>query len=107
MNTGFGNIMKQAQEFQDRLQKVQEEIAATDVTGEAGAGLVSVIMNGRHEVTKVTIDHGLWLEDKEMVEDLIAAAVNDAARKVERMTKDKMTDLTAGLGLPPGFKLPF
>jgi hypothetical protein len=107
MNTGFGNIMKQAQEFQAKLQKVQEEIAATEVTGEAGAGMVKVIMNGRHEVNKVTIDPGLWTEDREMVEDLIAAAINDAAKKVERMTKDKMTDLTAGMGLPPGFKLPF
>jgi len=107
MNTGFGNIMKQAQEFQARLQKVQEEIAATEVTGEAGAGLVKAIINGRHEVAKVTIDQSLWHEDKEMVEDLIAAAINDAARKVERMTRDKMADLTSGLGLPPGFKLPF
>lgn len=107
MNTGFGNIMKQAQEFQTRLQQVQEAIAATEVTGEAGAGLVKVVMNGRHEVSKVTVDQGLWTEDKGMVEDLIAAAVNDAAQKVERMTRDKMTDLTAGMGLPPGFKLPF
>ena len=107
MNTGFGNIMKQAQEFQARLQKVQDEIAATEITGEAGAGMVKVIMNGRHEVNKVTIDPGLWTEDREMVQDLIAAAINDAAKKVERMTKDKMTDLTAGMGLPPGFKLPF
>ena len=107
MNTGFGNIMKQAQEFQTRLQQVQEAIAAAEVTGEAGAGLVKVVMNGRHEVKKVTVDQGLWAEDQQMVEDLIAAAVNDAVKKVENLTRDKMDGLTAGLGLPPGFKLPF
>jgi hypothetical protein len=107
MNTGFGNIMKQAQEFQTRLQQVQEAIAAAEVIGEAGAGLVKVVMNGRHEVKKVTVDQGLWAEDRQMVEDLIAAAVNDAVKKVENLTRDKMDGLTAGLGLPPGFKLPF
>lgn len=107
MNTGFGNIMKQAQEFQAKLQKIQEEIAATEVTGEAGAGMVKVVMNGRHEVNKVIIDPGLWSEDRDMVEDLIAAAVNDAVKKVERATSERMADLTAGMGLPPGFKLPF
>ena len=99
--------MKQAQEFQSNLQKIQEQIAGTEVTGESGAGMVMVIMNGRHEVKRVDIDAGLFSEDKEMVEDLIAAAVNDACQKVERMTRDMMSDLTAGLGLPPGFKLPF
>ena len=107
MNTGFGNIMKQAQEFQTRLQKVQEEIAACEVTGEAGAGMAQVIMNGRHEVNRIIVDPALWTEDREMVQDLIAAAVNDAVKKVERMTREKMSDLTAGMGLPPGFKLPF
>lgn len=107
MNTGFGNIMKQAQEFQTRLQQVQEAIAAAEVIGEAGAGLVKVVMNGRHEVKKVTVDQGLWAEDRQMVEDLIAAAVNDAVKKLENLTRDKMDGLTAGLGLPPGFKLPF
>ena len=107
MNTGFGNIMKQAQEFQANLQKIQEEIAATEVTGESGAGMVKVVMNGRHEVKYIQIDDSLFNNDKEMVEDLIAGAVNDAGKKVESMTREKMSGLTAGLGLPPGFKLPF
>lgn len=107
MNSGFGNIMKQAQEFQANLQKVQDEIANSEVTGESGAGLVKVVMNGRHEVKRVNIDNSLFNDDREMVEDLIAGAVNDANKKVENMTREKMSDLTAGLGLPPGFKLPF
>lgn len=107
MSNGFGNIMKQAQEFQANLQKIQEQIAGTEVTGESGAGMVKVIMNGRHEVKRVDIDASLFADDREMVEDLIAAAVNDACQKVERMTRDKMSELTAGMGLPPGFKLPF
>jgi len=107
MNTGFGNILKQEQEFQSSMQKIQEEIGNTEVTGEAGAGMVKVIMNGRHEVKRVDIDANLFTEDKEMVEDLIAGAVNDAGKKVENMTREKMSELTSGLGLPPGFKLPF
>lgn len=107
MSNGFGNIMKQAQEFQSNLQKIQEQIAGTEVTGESGAGMVKVIMNGRHEVKRVNIDAGLFGDDRGMVEDLIAAAVNDACQKVDRMTREKMSELTAGMGLPPGFKLPF
>ncbi len=104
---GMGNLMKQAQKMQDEMQKLQEELANAEVTGEAGAGLVRVIMTGRHDVKKVEIDPSLFEEDKEMLEDLLAAAVNDAVRKVEANSKEKMGELTSGLGLPAGMKLPF
>ncbi|ELU00505.1 hypothetical protein CAPTEDRAFT_89601 [Capitella teleta] len=104
---GMGNLMKQAQKMQDDMQKLQEELANAEVTGEAGAGLVKVIMTGRHDVKKVEIDPSLFEEDKEMLEDLLAAAVNDAVRKVEANSKEKMGELTSGLGLPAGMKLPF
>ena len=107
MKGGFDNIMKQAQKMQEHLQKAQEEIANLEVTGESGAGLVKVIMTGRHDVKRVAIDPGLLKEDKEMVEDLVASAVNDANRRVEACTRDKMAGLTAGISLPPGMKLPF
>lgn len=107
MKGGFDNIMKQAQKMQENLQKAQEEIANMEVTGESGAGLVKVIMTGRHDVKRVEIDPGLLKEDKEMVEDLVAAAVNDANRRVEACTRDKMAGLTSGISLPPGVKLPF
>lgn len=107
MKGGFDNIMKQAQKMQENLQKAQEEIANMEVTGEAGAGLVKVTMTGRHDVKRVVIDPTLLQEDKEMVEDLVAAAVNDANRRLESMTRDKMAGLTAGINLPPGMKLPF
>ncbi|MCR5085157.1 MAG: YbaB/EbfC family nucleoid-associated protein [Succinivibrionaceae bacterium] len=103
----MGNMMKQAQMMQERLQKIQEEIAASEVTGEAGAGLVKVTMNGTHEVRKVSIDDSLMGDDKDMLEDLIAAAVNDANRRVDESSKSKMEALTAGVKLPPGFKMPF
>lgn len=104
---GMGNLMKQAQKMQEDMQRIQEELANAEVIGESGAGLVKVIMNGRHDVKDVQIDPSLMKEDKEMLEDLLAAAVNDAVRKVEENSKDKMSDLTAGMGLPPGFKMPF
>ncbi|WOG29960.1 YbaB/EbfC family nucleoid-associated protein [Endozoicomonas sp. 8E] len=104
---GMGNLMKQAQKMQEDMQRIQEELANAEVTGESGAGLVKVIMNGRHDVKDVQIDPSLMQEDKEMLEDLLAAAVNDAVRKVEENSKDKMSGLTAGMGLPPGFKMPF
>ncbi|GHB12232.1 YbaB/EbfC family nucleoid-associated protein [Modicisalibacter luteus] len=104
---GMGNLMKQAQEMQEKMQKVQEEIAQSEVTGEAGAGMIKVVMNGRHDVSKVEIDPGIMDEDKEMLEDLLAAAVNDAVRKVETSSRAKMEEATAGLNLPPGFKMPF
>jgi DNA-binding YbaB/EbfC family protein len=107
MKSGMGNIMKQAQQMQDNLQKAQNEIANLEVTGESGAGLVKIIMTGRHDVKRVVIDPSLMNDDKEMLEDLLAAAVNDANRRVEETTQNKMSELTAGLGLPAGIKLPF
>jgi hypothetical protein len=104
---GIGNILKQAQQLQTSMQKAQEELANVEVTGEAGAGMVQVVMTGRHDVRRVTIDPSLLSEDREMLEDLVAAAVNDAVRKVERTVQERMSGLTAGLGLPGGLKLPF
>lgn len=104
---GMGNLMKQAQEMQARMQKAQQEIAQMEVTGEAGAGLVKVTMTGKHDVRRVELDDSLMQEDKEMLEDLLAAAVNDAVRKVETTSSAKMNALTAGMPLPPGFKMPF
>jgi len=107
MKSGMGNIMKQAQQMQENLQKAQNEIANLEVTGESGAGLVKIIMTGRHDVKRVVIDPSLMNDDKEMLEDLLAAAVNDANRRVEETTQNRMSELTAGLGLPAGIKLPF
>ncbi len=103
----MGEMMKKAQEMQQKMQQIQEEAANATATGEAGAGMVKVTMSGRHDVRKVEIDSSLLQEDKEMLEDLLAAAVNDAVRRVEQMSKDKMAELTAGIPLPPGFKMPF
>ena len=103
---GLGNLMKQAQEMQKNLQATQEEIAKMEVTGEAGGGLVKVIMTGKHELVKVEIDDSV-MDDKEMVEDLVAAAVNSAVRKVEEVTAEKMGGLGEGLNLPGGMKFPF
>lgn len=107
MKGGMGNIMKQAQEMQEKMQRVQEEVAQAEVLGEAGAGMVKVTMNGRHDVSKVDIDPSVMEEDKELLEDLLAAAVNDAVRKVEANSRAKMEEATAGLNLPPGFQMPF
>lgn len=107
MKGGLGNLMKQAQEMQSKMQKAQEELANMEVTGESGAGLVKVVMTGRHDVRRVDIDPTLMGDDKEMLEDLIAAAVNDAVRKIEKTNQDNMANMTSGLNLPPGFKLPF
>ncbi len=106
---GMGNMMKQAQQMQERMQKAQEEIASLEVTGEAGAGMVKVTMYGNHNVKRVNIDPSLFgdEDDREMLEDLIAAATNDAVRRVEDASKDKMAGVTGGMGLPPGFKMPF
>src|SRR5690606_19820866 len=104
---GMGDMMKQARQMQEKMQKLQEEIASSEVTGQSGAGMVTVTMTGRHDVRRVQIDPSLLSEDKEMLEDLIAAAVNDAVRRVETASRDKMQALTAGMGLPPGFKMPF
>ncbi|BBB25667.1 YbaB/EbfC family nucleoid-associated protein [Amphritea japonica] len=107
MKGGMGNLMKQAQKMQADMQKAQEEIAKAEVNGESGAGLVKIVMNGRHDVRSVAIDESLMEEDKEILEDLIAAAINDAVRKVESTTQEKMASVTGGMGMPPGFNMPF
>jgi DNA-binding YbaB/EbfC family protein len=104
---GLGDLMKQAQQMQEKMQSMQEEIARSEVQGESGAGLVKIVMTGRHDVRSVSIDDSLLSEDKEVLEDLIAAAMNDAVRRVEENQKDKMSQLTAGIPMPPGFKFPF
>jgi DNA-binding YbaB/EbfC family protein len=107
MKGGIGNLMKQAQAMQANLQKAQEELAKMEITGESGGGLVKVVMTGRHDVKRISIDDSLLKEDKEMLEDLVAAAINDAVRAIEKKSKETMSGLTAGMGLPGGFKLPF
>lgn len=107
MKGGLGNILKQAQKMQAEMQKAQDELAGTQITGQSGGGLVSVVMTGRHEVLRVAIDGSLLQGDKEMLEDLVAAAVNDAVHKVQAASQEKVAGLTAGLGLPPDLKLPF
>ena len=104
---GMGNLMKQAQKMQEQMQEAQAKLAEAEVTGESGAGLVKVTMNGRHDVKRVELDDSVMEEDKEMLEDLLAAAVNDAVRKIEANSQDQMSKMTAGMGLPPGMKLPF
>ncbi len=106
MKGGIGNLMKQAQKMQADMQKAQEEMANIEVTGQAGGGLVSVTMTCRHDVKRVTIDDSV-MDDKEMLEDLVAAAMNDAVRQVEKTVEERMSGLTSGMGLPGGFKLPF
>ena len=107
MKGGIGNLMRQAQQMQEKMAKMQEELANAEVTGQSGAGLVSVVMTGRHDVKRVSIDPSLKDEDLEVLEDLIAAAFNDATRKIESNSQDKMSGMTAGMQLPPGFKMPF
>lgn len=107
MKGSISDLMKQAQNMQADIQKAQEELAKAEVRGEAGAGMVSVVMTGRHDVKCVSIDDSVLSEDKEVLEDLLAAAVNDAVRKVEARNKDTMSGLASGLDLPPGFKMPF
>jgi hypothetical protein len=107
MKGGLGEMMKKAQEMQENMQKAQRELASKEVTGEAGGGLVTVVMRGTHEVNRVNIDRSLVGEDVDMLEDLIAAAINDAVHKVEKTNQAAMQEMTAGLNLPPGFKLPF
>ena len=103
----IGDLMKQAQQMQENMQKMQEDLASLEVKGEAGAGLISVVMNGRHDVKHVSIDDSLMKEDKEMLEDLLAAVVNDAVRKVETQNRERMAKMTSGMGLPADFKMPF
>jgi DNA-binding YbaB/EbfC family protein len=107
MKGQLAGIMKQAQQMQDNMRKLQDELAGMEVEGQAGAGMVKVSMTGRHDVKRVRIDPSLLADDKEMLEDLIAAAINDAVRRVETAVQEKMSALTGGLGLPPGMKLPF
>ena len=107
MKGGLGNLMKQAQQMQANMQKAQEEIANMEVTGESGGGLGKVTMTGRHEARRVSIDDSLVGDDKDMLEDLVAAAINDAAHKIDAVTQERMAGMTAGLNLPPGMKLPF
>lgn len=103
----MNELMKQAQAMQEKMQKMQEDVAKLEVTGESGAGLVKIVMNGRHDVRSVNIDNSLLSEEKEILEDLIAAAINDAVRKVESTSQEQMQKLTGGLQLPPGLKMPF
>jgi DNA-binding YbaB/EbfC family protein len=107
MKGQLAGLMKQAQQMQENLKKAQDEIAAMEIEGQAGAGMVKVTMTGRHDVKRVSIDPSLMGDDKDMLEDLVAAAINDAVRRVETLTQEKMGGLTSGFGLPPGMKLPF
>ena len=107
MKNQLAGLMKQAQQMQENMKKVQEQLATTEVEGQSGAGMVKIVMTCRHDVKRVTIDESLLKDDKEMLEDLIAAAMNDAVRRVESTTQEKMGAVTAGMPLPPGFKMPF
>ncbi len=107
MKNQLAGLMKQAQSMQENMKQAQEAIAAMEVEGESGGGMVKIVMTGRHDVKRVTIAPSLLGEDKDMLEDLVAAAMNDAVRKVEAASQQKMAGLTAGMPLPPGFKLPF
>ena len=107
MKGGIGKLMKQAQEMQENMKKAQEELANMEVTGQSGGGMISVVMTGRHDLKRVSIDDSLMGDDKEMLEDLLAAAVNDAVRQVEANTQEKMSGMTAGINLPDDFKMPF
>jgi len=107
MKNQLAGLMKQAQQMQDNLKQAQEDLARIEVEGQAGAGLVKVLMTCRHDVKRVTIDPSLLGEDRDMLEDLIAAAINDAVRRVEATTQEKMSGLTMGMPMPPGLKLPF
>ncbi|MBI3222858.1 MAG: YbaB/EbfC family nucleoid-associated protein [Nitrosomonadales bacterium] len=107
MKGGLGGLMKQAQQMQQNMQKAQAELATVEVEGQAGAGMVKVIMNCAHEVRRVSLDDSVLSDDKEMLEDLIVLALNDAMKKVEAVTQQRMSGFTSGMGLPPGMKLPF
>jgi DNA-binding YbaB/EbfC family protein len=106
MKGGIAGLMKQAQQMQDNMKKMQDQLASVEVEGQSGAGMVKVVMTCKHDVRRVSIDESV-MDDKEMLEDLVAAALNDAVRKVESTTQERMAGFTAGLNLPPGFKLPF
>ncbi len=105
--TDLNDLLKQAKEMQEQMQKAQQEMAEKEVTGESGAGLVKVVMNGKHVVKKVILDPSLMQEEQSLVEDLVAAATNDAVRKVEENNKNQLGGLMSGLNMPEGFKFPF
>lgn len=107
MRGPMAQLMQQAQRMQDDLKRAQEELANLEVTGQSGGGVVSVTMNGRHEVRRVQIDRKLFADDPEMAEDLVAAAINDAVNKISAASAQRMGEVTGGINLPPGFKLPF
>ncbi len=107
MKGQLAGLMKQAQAMQDNMKKMQDQLATIEVEGQAGAGMVKVVMTCKNDVKRVSIDPSLLADDKDMLEDLVAAAFNDAVRKAESMSTEKMSGLTSGLPLPPGFKLPF
>lgn len=107
MKGGLGNLMKQAQQMQENMKNMQEQLAKVEIEGQSGAGLVKVVMTCRYDVKRVSIDDSLIGDDKDMLEDLLAAAVNDAVRRVESISQEKMAGFTSGMGLPPGMKLPF
>lgn len=107
MKGGLGNMLRQAQQMQETMQKAQEELAGLEVTGESGAGMVKVVLNGRHEAKSVSIEPKLLAEDRQMLEDLVSAAINDAVHKLAARTQEKYAGLMSGLNLPPGMKLPF
>ena len=107
MKNQLAGLMKQAQQMQENMKKAQEQLASIEVEGQSGAGMVKVVMTCRHDVKRVSIDESLLKDDKDMLEDLVAAAVNDAVRRVESTVQEKMAGVTAGMPLPPGFKLPF
>ena len=107
MRGPMAQLMQQAQRMQENLKRAQEEIAKLEVTGQSGGGMVSVVMNGRHEVRRVTIDRKLFADDPEMAEDLVAAAINDAVNKVAEASQQHMSEVAGGMTLPPGFQMPF
>ncbi len=107
MKAGLSNLLQQAQKMQEALKQAQEKLAQEEIVGESGGGMVQITMNGRHQVKRVEIDPSLLSEEKEMLEDLVAAAINSAVQKIEERTQENMAGLTEGLPLPPGFRLPF
>ena len=107
MKGGIGQLMKQAQQMQEKMKQAQDELANITVIGESGGGMVSITMTCKNEIKKINIDEVLFSEEKDMLEDLLIAAFNDAARRVEKKTQESMSGMTSGLNLPPGMKLPF
>ena len=107
MKGGLAGLMKQAQQMQENFKRMQEQLATQEVEGQSGAGMVKVVMTCRHDVKRVTIDESLLKDDKDMLEDLVAAAINDAVRRVESTVQEKMGGMAGGMNLPPGFKMPF